>query len=208
MRIETLAVPAGYDNDPTWQSLGRNQLADVQALLNKGKAEGDQVKLSYASTRAGRKLFITRPETPNEARLRHQQSTSSRSFHSAIWASKANHTKVTAYDIAIGQGRAVSDKDFYAYLCAVPDWRLKDPPPNEKNRPGILTWRKFEGRHAQYFDCEPPEIQEIVRGNCDYYSTGVMPACVPTIDRRPPAVVAETTTGRTIPITPRDAKKT
>jgi hypothetical protein len=36
----------------------------------------------------------------------------------------------------------------------------------------------------------------------------VMPACVPTIDRRPPAVVAETTTGRTIPITPRDAKKT
>ena len=44
---------AGSYDDPTWQSLGRTQLADVQALLNKGKAEGDQVKLSYAGTRAG-----------------------------------------------------------------------------------------------------------------------------------------------------------
>ena len=202
------ARPAGYYDDPTWQSLGRNQLADVQALLNKGKAEGDQIKLSYAGTRAGRKLFITRPETPNEARLRHQQSTSSRSFHSAIWASKANHTKVTAYDIAIGQGRAVSDKDFYAYLCAVADWRLKDPPPGELIRPGILTWKTFSKRHGKYFECEHDDIKNIVRGNCDYYSNGMMPACVPTIDRRPPAVVAETTTGRTIPITPRDAKKT
>ncbi|MDD3329567.1 MAG: DUF3274 domain-containing protein [Zoogloea sp.] len=201
------ARPAGYDNDPTWQSLGRNQLADVQALLNKGKAEGDQVKLSYAGTRAGRKLFITRPETPNEARLRHQQSTSSRSFHSAIWASKANHTKVTAYDIAIGQGRAVSDKDFYAYLCAVADWRLKDPPPNERIRPGILTWESFSKRYGKYFECERDDIKKIVRGNCDYYSNGVMPACVPTIAQRPPAVVAETTTGLSVPITPRAVKK-
>ena len=199
--------PAGYDDDPTWQTLGRNQLADVQALLNQGKAEGDQVKLTYAGTRAGRKLFITRPETPNEARLRHQRSTSSRSFHSAIWASAANHAHVTAYDISVGQGRAVSDKDFYAYLCAVADWRLKEPPPNEKIRPGILTWKRFNQRYGGYFECEPEDIKKIVRGNCDYYSTGVMPACVPTIARRPPAVVAETTTGLTVPIVPREAKK-
>ena len=190
------------------QPLGALERAEVQALLNAGKAEGDQIKLESATPRPDGQLDIERRESPNEARLRYQNDTSPRSFHSAIWASKANHAHVTAYDIAVGRGRAVSDKAFYAYLCAVADWRLKDPPPNEKNRPGILTWRKFEGRHAQYFDCEPPEIQEIVRGNCDYYSTGVLPACVPTIDRRPPAVVAETTTGRTIPITPRDAKKT
>ena len=163
--------------------------------------------MTYAGTRAGRKLFITRPETPNEARLRHQRSTSSRSFHSAIWASAANHAHVTAYDISVGQGRAVSDKDFYAYLCAVADWRLKEPPPGELIRPGILTWSDFMDLHKKFFECEPEDIKKIVRGNCDYYSTGVMPSCVPTIARRPPAVVAETTTGLTVPIVPREAKK-
>ncbi|MBL8435384.1 MAG: DUF3274 domain-containing protein [Zoogloea sp.] len=199
--------PGQYD-DPTWQTLGRNQLADVQALLNKGKAEGDQVKLTYAGTRAGRKLFITRPETPNEARLRHQKSTSSRSFHSAIWASKANHAKVTAYDIAIGRGQAVTDKEFYAYLCAVADWRLKEPRKNDLIRPGILTWTDFLDLYGKYFECEHDEIKQIVKGNCDYYSTGVLPACVPTVDRRPPAVVAETTDGRSVPIAPRKQGKT
>ena len=84
---------------------------------------------------------------------------------------------------------------------------MKDPPPGELIRPGILTWKRFNQRYGGYFECEPEDIKKMVRGNCDYYSTGVMPACVPTIARRPPAVVAETTTGLTVPIVPREAKK-
>ncbi|WP_443089817.1 effector protein Tle3 domain-containing protein [Zoogloea sp.] len=190
------------------QTLNPGEIADIEARLNDRKVEGDHIKINRGMVLTRHRLHITRPETPNEARLRHQKSTSSRSFHSAIWASKANHAKVTAYDIAIGRGQAVTDKEFYAYLCAVADWRLKKPTPNEKIRPGILTWETFNKRYGKYFECERDEIKQIVEGNCDYYSTGVLPACVPTVDRRPPAVVAETTDGRSVPITPRKQGKT
>jgi hypothetical protein len=70
-----------------------------------------------ATTGDGRLVIIaTKPPTkPACATSRHQP----RSFHSAIWASKANHAKVTAYDIAVGRGRAVTDP-FYR-TCA--RWR-------------------------------------------------------------------------------------
>ena len=174
------------------QPLGALERAEVQALLNAGKAEGDQIKLESATPRPDGQLDIERRESPNEARLRYQNDTSPRSFHSAIWASKANHAHVTAYDIAVGRGSAVSDKAFYAYLCAVADWRLKEPGKGEAIRPGILTWSDFLDRHMQYFECEPPEIRELIRGNCDYYSKGVLPQCVPTLAGRPRAVISET----------------
>jgi hypothetical protein len=86
------------------QPLGALERAEVQALLNAGKAEGDQIKLESATPRPDGQLDIERRESPNEARLRYQNDTSPRSFHSAIWASKANHAHVTAYDIAVGRG--------------------------------------------------------------------------------------------------------
>ncbi len=176
------------------QPLGALELAEVQALLNAGKAEGEQIKLESATPRPDGQLDIQRRESPDEARLRYQSkaSTSPRSFHSAIWASQANHAHVTAYDIAVGRGRAVSDKAFYAYLCAVADWRLKEPGKGDVIRPGILTWRDFLDEYGQYFECEPPEIRELIRGNCDYYSKGELPPCVPTLAARPRAVVSET----------------
>ncbi len=190
------------------QTLNPGEIADIEARLNDRKVEGDHIKINRGMVLTRHRLHITRPETPNEARLRHQKSISSRSFHSAIWASKANHAKVTAYDIAIGRGQAVTDKEFYAYLCAVADWRMKKPRKNDLIRPGILTWKDFQDLHGKYFECEQDEIKQIIEGNCDYYSTGVLPACVPTVDRRPPAVVAETTDGRSVPITPRKQGKT
>ncbi|WP_298602800.1 T6SS effector phospholipase Tle3 domain-containing protein [Zoogloea sp.] len=183
----------------TSRTLLPRELADVAARLNENKPEGDKMTLTTAVATGDGRLVIHRNETPNEARLRHQQASSPRSFHSAIWASRANHAKVTAYDIAVGQGRAVSNPSFYAYLCAVADWRLKKPDPKRPNRAGILTWDKFANLFAVYFKAEPEERACLIKGSSDYYSTGLLPACVKSIAQRPKAVIAENTDGLSAP---------
>ncbi len=172
------------------------QLREVESTLNEGKPEGDRFKILSGTYSSPGKLTITRQETPNEARLRHQHSTSERSFHGAIIGSRRNHANVTAYDVTVGQGLAVSHPDFYRYLCAVADWRLKKPKLKEVIRPGILTWEKFQEDFVLYWSEEDPERKKIIEGSCDYYSTGVLPAWLPNITQRPPAVVCETTLGR------------
>ena len=144
-------------------------------------------------------MRITRLETPREARLRHQRETSPRSFHGAIWGSKANHANVTAYDVAVGLGQAVTDPGFYRYLCAVADWRLKKPEPNRPNRKGIMSWEKFSELFDIYLKREDPSRLAIIEGSSDYYSKGIMPKCVRSIAERPNAVIAETTDGRSPP---------
>ena len=187
------AVASG--SSPTSRALVPRELADVEARLNERKPEGDRIKLTMAATTGDGRLIIHRNETPNEARLRHQQAASPRSFHSAIWASAANHAKVTAYDIAVGQGLAVSNPSFYSYLCAVADWRLKKPGLREKSRPGILTWGNFSEQYDVYYKKEPSERKEIIAGSSSYYSTGVLPECVKSIADCPKAVIAETIDG-------------
>ena len=187
------AVASG--SSPTSRALVPRELADVEARLNERKPEGDRIKLTMAATTGDGRLVIHRNETPNEARLRHQQASSPRSFHSAIWASAANHEKVTAYDIAVGQGLAVSNPSFYSYLCAVADWRLKRPGLREKSRPGILTWGNFSEQYDVYYKKEPSERKEIIAGSSSYYSTGVLPECVKSIADCPKAVIAETIDG-------------
>lgn len=51
---------------------------------------------------------------------------------------------------------------------------------------------RFHEKHKQYFECEPAEIREIIKGNSDHYSKGVLPKCVPTLAGRPQAVISET----------------
>ena len=185
--------------DPSALALVPRELADVEARLNERKPEGDQIKLTMAATTGDGRLIIHRNETPNEARLRHQQASSARSFHGAIWGSKANHAKVTAYDIAIGRGQAVTDREFYAYLCAVADWRLKKPDPKRPNRDGILSWDKFSELFDIYLKAEVKPRVEIIEGNSNYYSNGILPKYVKSIAECPKAVVTETTDGRTPP---------
>ena len=191
------AVASG--SSPTSRALVPRELADVEARLNERKPEGDRIKLTMAATTGDGRLIIHRNETPNEARLRHQQAASPRSFHSAIWASAANHAKVTAYDIAVGQGLAVSNPSFYSYLCAVADWRLKKPKKGEPIRPGILTWNSFSSAYKCYFDAETESRKAIIQGGSEYYSSGILPECVKSIAERPEAVIAETIDGLSPP---------
>ena len=136
--------------------------AAVKARFNQGKEPAGQTadveKIYTCYTRPGflrsaspnGQVLIKRKETPTEVRRRFQSAQSSahlsaRSFHSAIWASAANHQNVTAYDLAIGSGGAVDDPEFRNYLCAVADWRVAQVATEKIKKDGKgkmpeLTW--------------------------------------------------------------------
>ena len=177
------------------------QRTALTEILNRDKKTEDkcEVKNVYVCLDIGfdrptnpGKLLIERTETPNEARLRWQKTTSARSFHSAVFSSHKNHSQVTAYDVAIGGGKAPTDPLFYKYLCAVADWRLKQPRATEKARPNILTWEKFKGTFQAYWVDERPWRKSLIEGNSIYYSIGALPTDLPLPpEGLPPTLVLE-----------------
>jgi hypothetical protein len=177
---------------------GAGQREQVEKALNLGKEAGEQCRIDRVSRHpgAGDKLIVDREETPNEARKRWQNEVSPKSFHGAIIGNAENHRNVTAYDVAIGGGKASSDPKFYAYLCAVADWRLQGDIRNPV-RPSIPRWNDFKKKFAIYLAAEPAQRQLIIKGNADYYSSGVLPAFVPALQAGlPSTVVCETINGR------------
>ncbi|MBY0241047.1 MAG: DUF3274 domain-containing protein [Burkholderiaceae bacterium] len=149
------------------------------AYNNEKNLQGDKMRTIIAAAQVGNTLLATVEESPYEIRQRWQHELSAKSFHGSIIGNKENHQQVTAYDVAIGGGKASSDPDFYAYLCAVADWRLKKPIKDEKARPGILTWENFLKAQAPYWPVELPWRKELIEGNANYYSTGVLPPSLP-----------------------------
>jgi pimeloyl-ACP methyl ester carboxylesterase len=177
--------------------------AALQAFLNKDKGPDDCCEVNAVFDCMGKanhlaytgQVLVQRSETINEARIRWQNTTVPRSFHGAIIGSSENHRQVTAYDVAIGGGQASSHPKFYAYLCAVADWRLKTPKQGDRLRPSILGWDAFKKKFATYWDAEPDWRKKLIEGNMTYYSTGTLPGpdIVPTLRRGlPTAVVCET----------------
>ena len=135
-------------------------------------------------------------ESPNAARLRWQKELSPKSFHSVIFASSKNHRQVTAYDLSIGSGKAVSDPTFYAYLCAVADWRLKIMDTDGQPRDGIFTWDKFLTLFHAYLAGEPNWRKQTIEGNAKYYSRGVLPEGLPLLTGKLwDIVISETISG-------------
>jgi hypothetical protein len=126
------------------------------------------------------KILIRRYETPDEGRFRWQHQMVPRSFHGAIFGGQENHRTVTAYDVAIGGGKASSDPAFYDYLCAVADWRLQQKTA-VKNLPGIRSWGTFFGKYLDYFAAEPLWRSGLLKGNSHYYSFGALPAKLPLL---------------------------
>jgi hypothetical protein len=138
-------------------------------------------------------------ESPNAARRRWQHELAEKSFHSAIFGSRENHRRVTAYDVAIGSGKASTHPKFYAYLCAVADWRLKDVPKNDIPRKGILTWQDFLGLYGAYYECELESCKQLIRDNVDYYTKGELPSSLPVLSGRLwDIVISELTTGKRV----------
>ncbi|GJI92307.1 T6SS effector phospholipase Tle3 domain-containing protein [Duganella hordei] len=176
-----------------------NKVQKMQTLLNIGKPDGqickvwqvfdcmgDAAKPAYTG-----KVMVSRSKTPDEERLRWQKESGARSFHGAIFGGAANHRQVTAFDIAIGGGKAATDPLFFKYLCAVADWRLKQDKAS-RPRASILQWDDFIAKYTVYWKDEPQWRKDLIEGNAIYYSSGTIPACVPTLDGMPSPLVCET----------------
>lgn len=187
--------------------LSEQERARVEAAYNAAKSPNsqnpdDKYTVLAASRRNDGIVVAKVRESPNAARKRWQQEVSPKSFHSVIFASRENHRRVTAYDISIGSGKASSDPEFYAYLCAVADWRLKMPT-SDPPRKGILTWTKFTAKFSAYYECEPEWRQQLIQGNANYYSLGGLPAGLPVLTGKLwDIVISETTAGKRVSQTP------
>ncbi len=175
----------------------------MQLALNKDKPEGQFCTVIAVYDCMGIKkvgytdeVLVHRSETPDEMRLRWQQASGARSFHGAIFGSAENHRQVTAYDVAIGGGKACTDPHFYKYLSAVADWRLQRNP-KAPSRVSIAKWGEFTKNFATYWNDEPQWRRDIIEGNANYYSTGELPACIPALHLGlPSSVVCETMSGK------------
>lgn len=184
--------------------LSKLECQRMQAVYNEAKHPNDvspdnSYTILSASRRTDGTVVAYVMESPNAARKRWQHELGEKSFHSAIYDSPANHRNVTAYDVAIGSGKASIHPKFHAYLCAVADWRLKKPAPWGLFRKGILMWPKFLELFSDYFECEPDWRRQIIEGNVDYYSDGTLPKCLPVLTGRLwEIVVSETTTGKRV----------
>ncbi len=187
IRSEYRPDPGGYQKFPEREEhLSQRELALMTASYNKEKGldvkgKLDQREIVSAIRHPDSKVVAKIQESPNEARLRWQREVSAKSFHSSIIGSAKNHSQVTAYDVAIGSGKASSDPQFYAYLCAVADWRVKVLKKGEQPRDGILLMHRFRALYSSYLDVEPAWRQSIIEGNIGYYNSGSLPAGLPLL---------------------------
>ncbi|MBW3511098.1 DUF3274 domain-containing protein [Janthinobacterium sp. NKUCC06_STL] len=187
LRSEYRPDPGGYQKFPEREEhLSPRELALMTASYNKEKGldvkdKLDQREVVSAKRYPDSKVVAQIQESPNESRLRWQREVSPKSFHSSIIGSAKNHSQVTAYDVAIGSGKASSDPLFYAYLCAVADWRVKMLKKGEQPRDGIILMHRFRALYSSYLDVEPAWRQSIIEGNIAYYNSGNLPAGLPLL---------------------------
>ncbi|GGY09929.1 effector protein Tle3 domain-containing protein [Pseudoduganella dura] len=197
--------PSGHRHFPAVpEPLSSAELQRVSDLYNAENAPKDAARDDlFTVTQAYRdpsgvvKAIIQ--ESPNAARLRWQQTVSAKSFHGVIIGSRENHRRVTAYDVAIGGGKASSDPNFYAYLCAVADWRLKKPQKSDKPRRGIMKWETFKEEFSIYWNDELPWRRTLIEGNSYYYNNGTLPECLPILfGKLWEIIISETMSGKQV----------
>lgn len=207
-RYEEVPDPLGSPRYPEqFEVLSSADCTRIEERYNRDRkrdqeGENGRCKVLSAQRLPNGKVMAHIQESPNEARKRWQNEVSPKSFHGSIFGSAKNHQGVTAYDLAIGGGKASSDPKFYAYLCAVADWRLQSAEKAEK-RPSVLRWEQFEKLHGAYWSAESAERKELIKGNSFYYSSGNLPACVPALHvGLPKLVVCETVAGNRVTAMP------
>lgn len=188
-KMEMEALEEMYNNEKSITQ--RNEKGEIP--------EEEKYQIKFAKRFPDGRVIARVQESENAARRRWQKEVSPKTFHSVIFDSSENHRRVTAYDVSIGSGKASSDPLFYRYLCALADWRLKKPSPEERIRPGILTWERFLSEFGKFYECEPDWRKLTFEGNVDYYSNGRLPSYLPGLNGALwDIVISETTSGKRI----------
>ncbi|MCA7992220.1 DUF3274 domain-containing protein [Burkholderia cepacia] len=170
-----------------WPGFGiGSQIPDrstVEARLNDNKTDpNDRCRVLQVTApfplQPG-KLQIIREETPNEAKVRIMNTQRSPdSYHSAVMSGRRNHRCATAFDVAIGQGRAVDDPAWAKLLRAIADWRIS-----------LDKVQRASGK-PKYYELDAV-TREIVEANCKYYNDGTFPDVHLVPKSPPPQVVSE-----------------
>jgi hypothetical protein len=63
----------------------------------------------------------------------------------------------------------------------------------------MLTWDGFRRKFGVFYECEPDWRKDLIEGNVDYYSYGVLPSCLPLLNGKLwDIVVSETTLGKRV----------
>lgn len=140
--------------------------AEVANVLNAGKDPDDQCRVLRVQPtlppHTG-KLQVLRGETPNEAKLRlMNEFRGQSSYHSAVMSGRRNHRCATAFDVAIGEGRAVDDPVLAKLLRSIADWRISLD--NIKKGAALERYNQFDRL-----------TREIVEATCVYYDQGTFP---------------------------------
>ncbi|WP_081936258.1 DUF3274 domain-containing protein [Burkholderia sp. 9120] len=156
--------------------------AQVANALNLGKEPSDdQCKVLQVHMTIPAKdgqILVIRQETPNEAKVRLMNDCRvSDSYHSAVMSGQRNHRCATAFDVSIGQARALDDPNWAKLLRAMADWRIP-----------LGKLKKL----SPYYDRLDQTTRDLVEANCWYYDRGDFPSEKLVPKTPPPSVVSET----------------
>lgn len=171
---------------PEFNSDAPPSTADVSRALNAGKEPDDRCEVYRALTPTigdstdvlvPGTVLVTRYETPNEAKVRLMNTYRVEdSYHSAVMSGRLNHRCATAFDVSVGQARALDDPEWRNLLRAIADWRL--------SLGDVQT-------DSQYYKKLDAATREIVEANCLYYDKGEFPTEKIVPKTPPPQVVSE-----------------
>ncbi|QDF95354.1 hypothetical protein CJ010_01700 [Azoarcus sp. DD4] len=152
---------------------------EIEAEFNSGKTDGGRTRVHKVERRTNGMVYVTRDETPDEARQRLQDDDKvgiPNSYHSAIVSNQEHHRWVTAMDVALGQGRSLDDPAWRKLLIAMADWRTDIP--------------KTVTSMSRYADLKNP-VQTLLAATWHYYKSGELP--IDLAEQTPPhPIVSET----------------
>jgi Protein of unknown function (DUF3274) len=150
----------------------------VQAWLNKGKGPDDQCTVKQVEGPGeGETIVVYRTLTPNEQKVQLMNNLEvPSSYHSAVMSGRLNHRGATAFDVSIGQARALDDPDWTSLLRAIADWRIP-----------LAKVKKASTRYSQLDET----TRDIVEANSTYYNDGTFPPESVVPKAPPPPVVSE-----------------
>jgi len=184
LKLQTLT-----DQPLPWPGAGvdpsKPSVAEVQAQYDANPDPDDRCQVfdvTAGSPVAPDVRYVTRTETPNEAKVRlmnDPKRLGDSSYHSAIMSGQKNHRYGTAMDVAIGQGKALDDLEWGTLLRFIADWRT----------PLGMISVKCRAKYPQLI----PGMRALVEATCEYYTSGAFPTdLVP--EKPPKPVVSETLT--------------